>query len=886
MELKQVKENIRKMVALGAPMEDIDGYIAATGYTVDDVKNYQPPHYDALDKTKYTLRAAGEGMTFGLGDVVAGASNTLIAPLAKTIAALTEGTALHASDFNPLKNFKEGRGDFVREQQAFAKEHPGLNMAGEIGGGLITGVGGAAKAAGAKALSGLGKWGTAAATGAGSGGAYGFGTGLTHNAHTLDWAQGAKEGTQGAFLGGIFGVGAPAVFGVGGRLINRLNKHHRAYRQLSKAAKGKLEESIQNGVPLIDTADKKALRLIQGANLADDEASELLGQYANQRMATLQEEAQGTLDKIFGKKGYDTLLKENRENGQKLAAPLYDKAFAKGRVNVQLDPYQRVMANELRRDPDSAIVFRHTPDNDFRFLDAIKRGLDYKISSRQAAIENRTLRDAAKGVSVEDLIKSRARLLSAMDKASPHYRLARSVAEQGIKFEEGAQAGQRAFLDPAADIASKVKAMGRGGRAPDWNSLRDKARLLKTPGAAEKQLAQIDLLETIYNAPAQAERSGYKVGAGQALRKLLEGSGANWENYYQKLFNNNRLNKLQALGVDTQKFLPEIEKGKKVAENMRNLFRGSQTAERMQDKSGWSINPWAALQKTAAKMISKGWVVSPQDIARMSIDPGYAALMRAAAGQLPASSYVPLSGAGGVFANVAGPLTRREKDVLRQGVKKHLMENVRGTQVHNGTLGRDIHFNRPGIEKALSTSQDLEKLKMMEYAPEIARRGNPYQASRKNQLNTYDYLMTPISIDGKKTAAATTLRNGYFYNVNPMNYAIKKPQDLVVPLTKQGPLEATYPRRLSQKPTGANAVGTNSIANKTEKSKGVKNKGALSMRDLATLLSRPMTLGLEGNIALSNNELADTHGAAFARALNELLARPYTRALQKQREEK
>ena len=110
-----------------------------------------PDNYDAADKLKYTLRAAGEGMTFGLGDVVAGASNTLIAPLAKTIAALTEGTALHASDFNPLKNFKEGRGDFVREQQAFAKEHPGLNMAGEIGGGLATALLGGAAASAAKA---------------------------------------------------------------------------------------------------------------------------------------------------------------------------------------------------------------------------------------------------------------------------------------------------------------------------------------------------------------------------------------------------------------------------------------------------------------------------------------------------------------------------------------------------------------------------------------------------------------------------------------------------------------------------------------------------------------------------------------------------------------
>lgn len=656
MELKQVKENVRKMVSLGAPEEDIDGYIAAAGYTVDDVKNYRPPQYSAADKAKYTLRAAGEGLTLGLGDVAAGLTNTVMSPIAKTAAALTEGTPLTAADFNPVKNFKEGRGDFVREQKDFAKEHAALNTLGELGGGLITGIGGAAKTAGARALRGLGKWGTAAATGAGSGAAYGFGTGLTRDEDTLDPVQGAKEGAQGAFLGGIFGLAAPAAFNLGGRLANRLNKHRRAYRQLSKAAKGRLEESIESGVPLIDTADKKALRLIEGAYQADDEASEILSKYADGRMAALQEEAEGTLDKMFGKKGFDTLLKERREYANKLAEPLYAKAFAKGRVNIQLDPMQRLMAQELRQNPYSAYALRNLADNDFRFLDAVKRGLDYKISAIEEAMKKRTAK-AADAESLPSLKQSRTRLLETLDKASPHYRLARSVAEQGIKFEEGAQAGQRAFLDPAAGIEYNMSQMGRGGRKPDWEGLRQKARALKAPGAAERQLAQINLLEDIYNAAAQAERSGYKAGAGQALRKLLEGSGANWENYYQKLFNRNRLNKLRAMGIDTGKFMPEIERGKKTAGNMRNLFRGSQTAEREQDKA--FFKPAEFLKKKAAAIISKAWVISPQDIARMSIDPGYAALMRQAAAQLPKAAYTDISGAGGAFANIAGPLVKK-----------------------------------------------------------------------------------------------------------------------------------------------------------------------------------------------------------------------------------
>lgn len=811
--------------------------------------------YTDLEKLKYTLRAAGEGAALGAGDIVAGATNVMMNDLAgvthgQSLAdrlksygrALWHATPMGLAGLFKTDEFKQGRKDFVREQEDFKEAHPGLNLTGELAGGLVTGIGGAGKVAGAKMLGGLGKWGTAAATGAGSGAAYGFGTGLTRDEDTLDPVQGAKEGTQGAFLGGLFGVAAPAAFGAAGRLANRLNKHNRAYRQLSKAAKGKLEESIESGVPLIDTADKKALRLIEGANLADDEASELLGTYANNRMAALQEEAQGTVDSMFGKKGFDTLLKERKEYGNKMAEPLYAKAFAKGRVNVRLDPMQQLMAQELRQNPYSAYAFRNVADNDFRFLDAVKRGLDYKISAIEEGIKKGTLKPAD-GVALEPLKQSRARLLQTLDKASPHYRFARSVAEQGFKFEEGAKAGQRAFLDPAADIASKVSDMGRGGRKPDWEALRQKARALKTPGAAERQLAQINMLEDIYNAAARAEHSGYKAGAGQALRKLLEGSGANWENYYQKLFNRNRLNKLQAMGIDTRKFMPEIEKGKKTAQNMRNLFRGSQTAEREQDKA--FFKPVEFLKKKAAEMISKAWVISPQDIARMSIDPGYAALMRQAARQLPKTAYTDISGAGGVFANIFGPLTKRETGIMREEIKKHLKENVRNTSVPNNYVnGGKIKFNKAGLDKAVSSASTAEKLKLLQHLPELSERANPLPISYSDKnIRTF---IAPVKKDGVKTEAALTIEQhknmpAFFHNINPIGYFAKRYEEL-----KKDPFMRSGIQIRSK---GA----TNSIADKTGKIKGKKNNYR-SMKDLLILLQRPWTLGLQGNIARENTE--------------------------------
>ena len=205
--------------------------------------------YSPLEKAVYTGRAGAEGLLFGLGDVLAGATNTVMSPLAKTVNALKEGTPLSVQDFNPVKNFKEGRWDFVREQEDFKKEHPGLNTTGEVLGGLVTGIGGAGKVAGAKALGKLGKWGTAAATGAGSGALWGFGNGLTRGDQELSLTQGAKEALPGAFLGGAFGIAAPAALGAAGKAANLINRNNRAkeYRHPNATFKHWEQQSSQTG---------------------------------------------------------------------------------------------------------------------------------------------------------------------------------------------------------------------------------------------------------------------------------------------------------------------------------------------------------------------------------------------------------------------------------------------------------------------------------------------------------------------------------------------------------------------------------------------------------------------------------------------------------------
>ena len=182
-------------------------------------EHFRPRKYTGLEKAVYTGRAVAEGRLFGLGDVLAGATNTVMSPLAKTVNALKEGTPLSMQDFNPVKNFQEGRGDFVREQEEFKKFHPGLNTLGELAGGLLgAGLGGAAKSVAGKGL--LRTAGQGAKEGAKWGGLFGAGQGLTDDADRLNPVGALEGGMSGAVLGAPFG----AAFGLAGAGINKAAK--------------------------------------------------------------------------------------------------------------------------------------------------------------------------------------------------------------------------------------------------------------------------------------------------------------------------------------------------------------------------------------------------------------------------------------------------------------------------------------------------------------------------------------------------------------------------------------------------------------------------------------------------------------------------------------
>lgn len=688
------------------------------------------------------------------------------------------------------------------------------------------------------------------ASGAIGGGVYGFGAGLTENPDKFTPGQAVKGLIAGAGLGAGAGAGVYAMAKAGNKAGNFFfNRGGRAYNYLNNASGGILDESVKKAIPFVDISNKKGLRIISGANLVDDEASEILNNYGNKRMQQHKINTEKMVDKVFGQKGYEATLKDVQAAGKAMYDQLYDRAMQKGVIKINWDQDLLRFLKEVRNNKDIASAIKKYPDNHMRVLDQIKQAIDARIE-RLKAHEG--------GLGVANLEALKSRLLKQMDGQNQYYRIARQIFERGKTFERGAQKGRKIFENPYSDIAENYKNMGRSGERPDFDAMRRQAAKLKGKGAAEKRLADINTQELVYNSMTEAEREGYKAGVAEKMRSLAESSNAEYENIAQKLFSLNRIRKLKAAGIDVSAIEQAAQDEIRAAQNMRNLFRGSQTAERSEDIGNMLTGPLSYLKKYASAKINQLAGIKPTDIARIATDPGYAAIMRlkaqAAKGQVP---FLNISGGVGTpFGGVVGPLTKKEKDIYRKQIRKNLLNEARGKTFFTKS-GEGIKFNKAGIGKGLSAASQTDKLIMMGNAPQIASEARPLPIAYEKD----PYIKTmasPVSINGRKDIAFITLEEQsnkptFFHNINPIDYWVKRYNELKrgIPSKSrwyQGKETKKIPGfRTSRVQIGGHVQGNNNIANN-----GRKIKPKFNFMDFAILLQRPLNLGYNGEIIFNN----------------------------------
>lgn len=658
---------IQNAKAQGFSKEQVAQYLQNKGYDLGlpaqaEQAPAQPDNYSALDKAKYMLRAAGEGATLGLGDLVAGQADVLASDAAgitqadnwKDRAKATTDLAVHA--LVPAASllsdrFNKGRNAFIREQQAFAQAHPVLNFTGEMGGGLVTGIVGAGKKLattagkqGLKALAGEG-----AREGAKFGTAYGAGSGLTEEENKLSIADALKGAGSGLVGGAVLGAALPVgiagvakgVKGVSGALrkagqildadamgaavpqatakqapqiyVNEWGDivTPKALQRLLETDENAVQQAVKEGVPLLDLADQKMLGTASGVRLASPEAEQIFTTYGRERLAGQHPKIVTALKQYFGNKGSHQLLDELNADVQKGAKVLYDKAV------YQVDKAGNVLYDNAGK-PLGKVLPELEKLNKYE-LDYVgkvygTKGLEYEVQGLPQ--NDMRILNYAKQLMDDDiqrltnqghnnqariLAEKRAAFIEKIDKANPEYKTARSFFERGKRAETALQEGKKAL---------------KGERSN---------------------------LEYDFNRLTPEEQAFYRKGVGNALEEMsnMQASGGNPAH---KVFGEETLRRLKQLGIKDMDKLEKFARAEsKASSNIQRLLQGSPTAEREMQAArevggelnvgGAIVNPKRTFKRSVANTINKQVKkiindTSAQDrieIARLLTDPEYLA---------------------------------------------------------------------------------------------------------------------------------------------------------------------------------------------------------------------------------------------------------------------
>lgn len=235
-DLARIKSNVAKMAAQGAPEEDIDGYIASEGVTVDDVRNFKAGGQPQAQSPEMQaglaeLSAMTQNPARGQYEMLPGWQKPLVAGndiLNTFVNGATMGfgdkAVAGARSFATGNPYEAELAEARRQTLGSRNRAGGAGTAAEIAGAVAVPV----KAAGA-GLSLAGRGGTAAMTGAkGLGarsalmGAEGAGYGaLTAAGNDQDIGTGALYGLAGGVGGNVIGEGISA--GVG-KVASKFNK--------------------------------------------------------------------------------------------------------------------------------------------------------------------------------------------------------------------------------------------------------------------------------------------------------------------------------------------------------------------------------------------------------------------------------------------------------------------------------------------------------------------------------------------------------------------------------------------------------------------------------------------------------------------------------------
>lgn len=268
--------------------------------------------------------AVGQGAALGFGDEIEAGLRT---------------------GFGLLGDYDETVKDVRDQIKGFRDENPATALAAEIGGGLLTGGVGGAKAAGTafgrNVISKFGAPAFAAGIGAGEGAVAGIGAGETAG-------ERAVGGAIGGTIGGVAGAAVPALVGAGKGVVNRVRSgvsekaakdtaDIKAIQALEEAGTSPeavqqaLDETAAMGVTdamIPDVAGEATRRLARGATTIAGDGSDVAVKALDERAANLGDEIANDVGTVLAggktaREAEEAIIKRQQAN----AKSDYDKAF-------------------------------------------------------------------------------------------------------------------------------------------------------------------------------------------------------------------------------------------------------------------------------------------------------------------------------------------------------------------------------------------------------------------------------------------------------------------------------------------------------------------------------------------------------------------------------
>ena len=464
----------------------------------------------------------GQGLALGFGDELEAAART---------------------GFGLLGDYKGTRDDIREQVKDFARENPNTALAAELGGGLLTGIAGGARAAGTalgrKVLEKAGTTGLAAGIGAGEGAIAGVGSGETAGGRVAG-------GILGAGIGGTLGAAAPAAIGAVKAGVGRVRSGV-SDKAAQEAADLKALQSIEEGgmspedvlrgldetrasgvtdAMIPDIAGDATRGLARGASTVASKGRVIAQKALDERAANLGDEIANDVGNVLaGGKSASEALDEIATRQAANAGNDYDAAFNVDGAPVTVEVTDKLknlltlpafdeaveQADQLARvdrvglpSAKDLIDGKKIDDLSIRELHYIKMGLDEVLGLGKRG-QSRT--SIGRGLE-RGLKNARAELIEIIDDASPQidgesaYKTARNKFAGDARLREAIEDGEGFFRMKPDELEAKV------GKMSD----------------SEKEAFRIGVAQAVRNSvdsTADLADAGKKIFGNKKQRKLL-----------------------------------------------------------------------------------------------------------------------------------------------------------------------------------------------------------------------------------------------------------------------------------------------------------------------------------------------------------------------------